>query len=110
MRADADRGDLGPVQDIAGRRVTIPKRPERIISLAPSNTETLFALGLGGRVTGVDQSSDYPPAARDKPKIGTFSQPTIEAVVGLAPDLVLAANFHVRAAVRHWSRAGWSSS
>jgi iron complex transport system substrate-binding protein len=87
------------IQDIAGRRVTIPKRPERIVSLAPSNTETLFALGLGDRVTGVDQNSDYPPAARDKPKIGTFSQPTIEAVVGLAPDLVLAANIHVRAAV-----------
>lgn len=87
------------ILDIAGRRVTIPKRPERIVSLAPSNTETLFALGLGDRVVGVDQTSDYPPAARDKPKIGTFSQPTIEEVVGKSPDLVLAANIHVRAAV-----------
>ncbi len=87
------------IQDIAGRRVTLPKRPERIVSLAPSNTETLFALGLGDRVVGVDQSSDVPPAARDKPKIGTFSQPTIEEVVAKAPDLILAANLHLRAVV-----------
>jgi len=79
--------------------VALPKRPERIVSLAPSNTETLFALGLGDRVVGVDQSSDYPPAARDKPKIGTFSQPMIEEVVAKAPDLVLAANLHLRSAV-----------
>lgn len=87
------------IQDTAGRWVTLPRRPERIVSLAPSNTEALFALGLGDRVVGVDRSSDYPPAARDKPKIGTFSQPTIEEVVAQAPDLVLAANIHVRATV-----------
>jgi iron complex transport system substrate-binding protein len=87
------------IQDIAGRRVTLARRPERIVSLAPSTTETLFALGLGERVVGVDQSSDYPPAARGKPRIGTFSQPSIEAVVAQSPDLVLAANLHLRAAV-----------
>ncbi len=87
------------IQDIAGRRVTLTKRPERIVSLAPSSTETLFAQGLGGRLVGVDQSSNYPAAALDKPKIGTFSQPSIEQIVALAPDLVLAANLHLRSAV-----------
>jgi ABC-type Fe3+-hydroxamate transport system substrate-binding protein len=87
------------IQDIAGRRVTLARRPERIVSLAPSTTETLFALGLGERVVGVDQSSDYPAAARDKPRIGTFSQPSIEVVVAQSPDLVVAANLHLRAAV-----------
>jgi iron complex transport system substrate-binding protein len=87
------------IRDVAGRTVTIARRPRRIVSLAPSNTETLFALGLGERVVGVDQSSDYPAAARDKPRIGTFSQPTIEQVAAQSPDLILAANIHVRSAV-----------
>lgn len=87
------------IEDIAGRRVTLTKRPERIVSLAPSTTETLFAQGLGDRLVGVDQSSNYPAAALDKPKIGTFSQPSIEQIVALAPDLVLAANLHLRSAV-----------
>ena len=87
------------IQDIAGRRVTLTKRPGRIVSLAPSSTETLFAQGLGDRLVGVDQSSNFPAAALDKPKIGTFSQPSIEQIVALAPDLVLAANLHLRSAV-----------
>jgi len=87
------------IRDVSGRTITIARRPQRIVSLAPSNTETLFALGLGERVVGVDQSSDYPAAARDKPRIGTFSQPTIEQVAAQAPDLILAANIHVRSAV-----------
>ncbi len=87
------------IRDVAGRTVTIARRPQRIVSLAPSNTETLFALGLGERVVGVDQSSDYPAAARDKPRIGTFSQPTIEQVAAQSPDLILAANIHIRGAV-----------
>ncbi len=87
------------IRDIAGRTVTIARRPQRIVSLAPSNTETLFALGLSERVVGVDQSSDYPAAARAKPRIGTFSQPTIEQVAAQSPDLILAANIHVRSAV-----------
>ena len=87
------------IQDIAGRRVTLARRPERIVSLAPSSTETLFAQGLGDRLVGVDQSSNYPADALDKPKIGTFSQPSIEQIVALSPDLVLAANLHLRSTV-----------
>jgi iron complex transport system substrate-binding protein len=87
------RGTTYPltVQDDAGRSVTVPKRPVRIVSLAPSNTELLFALGLGDRVAGVDQYSNYPPAAQAKPKIGGYSATSLEQVVALDPDLILAA-------------------
>ena len=54
-----------------GRTVSIPSRVLRIISLAPSVTETLYAIGVGGRVVGVDDFSDYPEEARAKAKIGS---------------------------------------
>lgn len=78
------------ISDDAGRKVTIEKEPRRIVSLAPSNTEILFVLGLDNQVVGVDDYSDYPPAAKEKEKIGGFSTPNIEKIVSLKPDLVLA--------------------
>jgi len=56
--------------DDLGREVTIEAFPERIISIAPSNTEILFALGLADRVVGVTDFCDYPPEAQGKEKIG----------------------------------------
>ncbi len=67
--------------------------PERIVSLAPNLTEILFALGLGEKVVGVTQDSDYPPAAADKPKVGTFWKPSVEAVIATRPDLIVALAF-----------------
>ncbi len=64
--------------------------PARIISMAPSITETVFALGLGDRVVGVSDFCDYPPEALDRPKIGGVVNPNMEAIVALNPDLVLA--------------------
>jgi len=63
--------------------------PARIVSLAPSVTETLFALGEGGAVVGVSQYCDYPPAAVALPKVGTFLTPNVEAIAALRPDLVV---------------------
>ncbi|HEX5045263.1 MAG TPA: helical backbone metal receptor [Candidatus Polarisedimenticolaceae bacterium] len=63
--------------------------PQRIVSLTPAITETLFALGLGDRVVGVTRFCDYPPAARTKPQVGGYADPDVEAVVALSPDLVL---------------------
>ena len=63
--------------------------PYRIVSLAPSLTEILFALGLDDQIVGVTLNSDYPPAAQKKTKIGTFWQPDIEAVIAAKPDLVI---------------------
>lgn len=63
--------------------------PKRIISLAPATTEMLFALGLGDRVVGVTNFCDYPEGAKKKPKVGGMSNPSLEAVVSLKPDLVI---------------------
>lgn len=67
--------------------------PERIVSMAPNLTEILFALGLGDKIAGVAAGSDYPPAALSKPKMGSFWQPSIEAVISAKPDLVVTLGF-----------------
>ncbi|MFQ6136514.1 MAG: ABC transporter substrate-binding protein [Candidatus Hydrothermarchaeales archaeon] len=79
------------VIDNYGREVTIPKKPERIVSTAPSNTEILFALGLGDKVVGVTKYCNYPIEAKEREKIGGFTTVDVEKVVALEPDLVLAA-------------------
>lgn len=82
------------VVDDLGRLVAINVTPQRIISLAPSNTEILFALGLGDEVVAVTMYCDYPPEALDKEKVGDYYGPDIEKIVALQPDLVLATDFH----------------
>jgi iron complex transport system substrate-binding protein len=61
----------------------------RIVSLAPSVTETLFALGAGDEVVGVSQYCDYPPSVRQLPRVGSFITPNIEAIAALRPTLVV---------------------
>jgi iron complex transport system substrate-binding protein len=61
----------------------------RIVSLAPSVTEDLFALGAGPEVVGVSQYCDYPPQVRDLPRVGSFLTPNIEAIIALRPTLVV---------------------
>jgi len=80
--------------DDAGREVEVKKEPERIISLAPSNTEILFALGLGDKVVGATDFCDYPEEAKSKDKIGGFSDPNIEKIIELKPDLILGTGMH----------------
>lgn len=63
--------------------------PARIVSLAPSTTETLFALGLGDRVVGVTRYCEFPPEARSKPSIGGYYDPNYEALVDARPDLII---------------------
>ncbi len=63
--------------------------PKRIISLAPSITEILFAVGLEDKIVGVTNFCDYPEEAKEKPKIGGMSNPSLEAVVSLEPDIVV---------------------
>ncbi|MBL7124835.1 MAG: cobalamin-binding protein [Dehalococcoidales bacterium] len=82
------------VADQLGRVVKLDKIPERIISLSPSNTEILFALGLADKVVGVTEYCDYPEAAKTIDKIGGFSTVDLERVVALSPDLVLATEIH----------------
>jgi len=70
-------------------RLAPAKGQLRIISLAPSVTETLFALGAGAEVVGVSQYCDYPPQVRRLPRIGTFLTPNVEQIVALRPTLVI---------------------
>jgi iron complex transport system substrate-binding protein len=78
------------VTDDANRTVEIATEPARIVSLAPANTEILFALGAGDRVVGVTSYDDYPAEVADIAKVGDFAGPNIEAVAAAEPDLVLA--------------------
>jgi iron complex transport system substrate-binding protein len=86
----------GAVVDDLGRSVNIEKVPQRIISLAPSNTELLFALGLGDKIVGVTEYCDYPPEALEKEKVGGYSTPDIEKIIALEPDLILASSIHAK--------------
>ena len=63
--------------------------PQRIISLAPNMTEILFALGLGNTIVGVTSFCDFPDEAKRKPKVGGMSNPSLEAVISLKPDVVV---------------------
>lgn len=93
-----DRGQVNPAPyratDQLGRVVEFEVLPQRIISLAPSNTEILFALGLGDRVMGVSDFCDYPPEAMQRERVGTFVAPNVEKIISLHPDLILAAPIH----------------
>jgi iron complex transport system substrate-binding protein len=93
----AETGFPLTVTDDFGRNVTISAPPTRIVSTAPSNTEILFALGLGDRVVGVTKYCDWPPLVLERVRngqlsvIGGYADPSLEGVVSLNPDLVLVA-------------------
>ena len=75
--------------DETGRSVALKPNPQRIISLAPNITETLFALGIGERVVGVTTYCDFPAEAKAKEKVGDTLKPNLERIIALKPDLVL---------------------
>lgn len=82
------------ITDQLGRKVTLNGTPQRIISIAPANTEILFALGLGDKIVGVTDYCNYPPEALAKEKVGGFSTPNIEKIIDLDPDVIFAAPKH----------------
>ena len=77
------------VKDDRALTITIPSPPQRIVSLLPSLTELVCALDACARLVGVDDYSNWPPAARDVPRVGGLEDARIEAIVALKPDLVL---------------------
>ena len=80
------------ITDAAGRTITIAAPPKRIISLAPSTTEILFAIGLAPKIVATDDFSDYPAEAKNLPKIGGLNAAyNFEQIVALKPDLIFAA-------------------
>jgi iron complex transport system substrate-binding protein len=90
-RENAKSGAPLVVKDEAGRTVEIPQPVKRIISLAPSVTETIYALGAQDRLVADTDVCDYPPAAQKLPKVGGPFTPNLEVIVSLKPDLVVVA-------------------
>ena len=77
------------VFDELGRELRVPVTINRIVSLAPSVTETLFALGLGDKVVGVTAFCDFPPEAREKQSVGMPVTPNLEILIELRPDVII---------------------
>ncbi|WP_028610938.1 ABC transporter substrate-binding protein [Paenibacillus harenae] len=79
------------LKDDTGTEVTFEQAPTKIVTLVPSETEAIYAIGSGDQVVGVDEWSNYPEEAAAKPKVGDMTT-NIEAVAALNPDLVLASS------------------
>ena len=83
-------GQERTVRDDAGQVFPLAEPPRRIVSLAPNITEILFALGLGDQIVGVTRYCDFPAAALQKDKVGGLTDPSVERIGALKPDLVIA--------------------
>jgi iron complex transport system substrate-binding protein len=94
------------VTDETGRKVTVPAEVRRIVSIAPSITETLYALGAGERLAGDTDYCDDPPEAKTKPHVGAPLNPSLEAILALKPDLVIATAINRRETVLALERLG----
>ncbi len=86
----ANKRAVKQVTDETGRHMAVPLNVQRVVSLAPNLTETIYALGLDGKLVGDTTFCDIPPAAKEKPHVGSTQEPSLEAIVALHPDLVLA--------------------
>lgn len=87
----ASNAAAGPcVTDDAAREVCLAQPAKRIVALSPGATEILFSAGAGEQLVAAVNFSDYPPAAKKLPRVGTFKQLDLEAIVALNPDLVVA--------------------
>jgi len=93
--------------DGLGRQITLAGPAQHVVSLAPSNTEILFAIGAGSQVVGRDQLSDFPEAAKNVTDVGsTFDALNTEQIVSLKPDLVLAAEINTPEQVKQLEALG----
>lgn len=88
VNSNENSSNLQVIDDF-GTKVILDKKPEKIVSLAPSNTEILFALGLGDKVVGVTSYCDYPEEALAVEKVGDFSGNNLEKIIELNPDIVI---------------------
>lgn len=78
------------LKDETGRTVVVPDHPQRVICLVPSIVDEVYSLGAGGQVVGVSDYLKYPKEAVKKPSVGSMFQPSLETIVSLHPDLLLA--------------------
>ncbi len=89
-RAVAGEDNFRTLVDQTGRRVRVPADPQRVVALAPSITEILYALDCQDRLKGVTRFSDYPESAREIPEVGSYVYLDLEKIVALAPDVCIA--------------------
>jgi len=85
-------GSAGPTREVVdegGRHLVVPQKIDRVISLAPSLTEIVFAIGANDKLVGVTSYCDYPAAAKRIAKVGDTIQPNVEAILALRPQLIL---------------------
>jgi len=95
------------VTDSRGKEISLAQKPQRIISLAPANTEILFALGLDEEIVGITDYCNYPPEkVVSKEKIGGFATPNMEKIVSLNPDIVFATSGVQKQAVERLEELG----
>lgn len=88
-KAESETDTFLPITDNLGREIRVKYPPQRIISLAPSVTEMLFALGLNDQIVGVTSYCDFPEEAKKKEKVGDTLNPNLERLIALKPDLVV---------------------
>ena len=81
------------VTDDLGNSVTIEKEPQRVISLSPANTETLFALGADEKIVGRTDYCTYPEEAAEVDSIGSYTSPNTELIISLSPDVIFASDY-----------------
>ncbi|MCZ2341827.1 MAG: cobalamin-binding protein [Bacteroidales bacterium] len=96
------------ITDGLGHRITVSHKPERIVSLSPTHTETLFALGVGPKIVAVTTVDSYPPEVAHLPKAGGFAPNTIsaETILGVRPDVVFIAGLIQEPLVASLSQVG----
>src|SRR5262245_22322254 len=87
VAAPAGKESFRTVQDETGRRVRLPVPIRRVVSLAPSLTESIYALGMDDLLVGDTDYCDYPPAAAKKHKVGGAINPSLEEIASLKPDV-----------------------
>lgn len=81
------------ITDALGTEITIEEEPQKVVSLSPANTETLFAIGAGDRVVGRTEYCSYPEEAASVATIGSYAEPNVELIVSLSPDVIFASDF-----------------
>ena len=85
----ANNGATREITDDAGRRVSIPAKVDRVVSLAPNLTEIVFAVGGGDHLVGRTSYCDFPPEAKSIPEVGDTLHPSLERIIALKPQVVL---------------------
>jgi iron complex transport system substrate-binding protein len=94
------------ITDDLGRNVQLKEAPRRVVSLSPSNTEIVYALGLEDRLVGVTTYDNYPEAVKDKPRVSDYSTVDVEKVVSYKPDLILASSIQKNDAIPAFEKLG----